>query len=235
MRGILFQVFVLFLLTACGSEIQAEPVGDIIPEPVQKTVELASCDKIKCAAPTICENGKCVCPAGQKKCGTDCIPISGCCDDSECEGECVKNKCVATSECSYAEVFEDGKCECKEGYKYCEEQKKCIARDNCCTYLNCGSFQKCVRTTYGVSLCMQKDVKTSCKFVSDNGREELFNLGDGAITAKALRFLENSIEFQIENMTVKLEPDVKTQVLDMDVWQEEFQVMGGFCRYEDDD
>ncbi|MBW3019023.1 hypothetical protein KY329_02455 [Candidatus Woesearchaeota archaeon] len=231
MRGLLFQVFVLFLLTACSAEIRTEPIGD-----VNKTVqEPLSCDKIKCAAPTICEEGKCVCPAGQKKCGTDCIAESGCCKDADCsEGECVDNKCKVTEECSYGEVFTEGKCECSDGYKYCEEQGKCIARDNCCTYLNCGSFQKCIRTTYGVSLCMQSGVKKSCKFVSDNGREELFNLGNGSIGAEALRFLEESVEFKIENMTVTLEPDTQIPLLGMEVWQEDFQVMGGFCRYEED-
>jgi hypothetical protein len=237
MRRVLFLVFVLFFLTACGGEIQAEPVGDEKESNV-KVVEptKTSCDKVKCALPTICDEGKCVCPDGQMKCGIECVPKDGCCKDSDCsEGKCVQSQCVLTTECSYGEEFIDGECGCVEGYKYCEQQEKCIARDNCCTYLNCGSFQKCVRTTYGVSLCIQSGVKKSCKFVSDNGRADLYNLGNGSIRAGALRFLVDTVEFQIENLTVVLEPDVHTDVMGMDVWQEEFEVMGGFCRYEDDD
>lgn len=232
-------LLVFLALTACQASLKAEPADiaalnttEAAPEPVNiPDTTHNPCLKVDCETDKECKGGVCVCLEGTKDCKGDCIPLDGCCDDSECEGHCADNQCVDA--CTYGEQYKDGKCVCAENYKYCDAQEKCIPQDYCCSFLNCRSFEECVPTTYTASICFQFENKKKCRLVSDLARTEYVEIGDLEISATPVLFGETNLQLRLDNETYALQPNVKIDLKGIDIWAEDLKPMGGFCREEE--
>lgn len=229
--GSLFLVLMLFL-AACNSTIQAEEGPVKIPKQEKAPQAKDPCEGIECPEGKVCKQGKCTCETG-KACGEDCIPQDACCTDADCEGKCTDNECAVP--CSHGEVFKEGECKCAEGFKFCEQQDKCIPRDACCTLFNCGSFEECVKTSYGASVCLKKEQKTKCRMLTDIGRVEFVDIGEQEFRMMPEQFRDEELVLKINNSTIILQPEVHTEKEGVEIWQEGIEILGGFCREEDED
>lgn len=232
-------VVLLLVLVACSNQLMAEP-GDVkISEPADNSTEDTTitetesdpCQDVQCKENENCVDGSCVC---KKECEGICIAENACCTDDECQGKCIDNEC-REARCEYGEILEDGECVCREDYKYCKEQGKCISRDSCCTFVNCGSFQDCVSTSLAVDFCVEKEPKKICKLLSKEGRRELFKINGKEFFVEALNFYEGEIEFQLGNETIMLKTNQTIERDGITMWQDNFKVTGGFCREDYDD
>jgi len=227
MRGIFFTLF-LSILVSCTPALEAQP-GVPAPEPV--AVE----QNCECGQNELCQNNECVCADGFKQCRDSCIPDKSCCTDEDCDSACTEGTCEPAATCDYAETLEDGECVCRSDYQFCEEQDRCISRDSCCSFINCGSFETCVKTSFAVQFCAEQGQKTKCKLATDLGRKEFFEFDNTEFYVQATQFKENSIDFNIGNQTITLKPDERVRHGNLTIWQEEFRVMGGFCREDFDE
>lgn len=226
-------VLFLLILSACNT-IKTEPGPTEIPkEPVIITETVDLCEGVECDAGKSCVNGACACPSDKKACGEECIAKEACCTDAECDGRCYDNECVSDS-CDYGKVFQNGKCVCADGFKECKDQEKCIPENSCCNLLGCRSFEDCVPTSFATRICMKNEEKTMCRMINDMLRVEYFNINDHEFRVEPQQFRQNSTQLLIGNETVILQPDAKIDREGVEIWQEDFKVMGGFCREEED-
>lgn len=226
MRGI-FTLFLIFLIS-CTPALEAQPGSIPTPEPAQTP----DCE---CGEHETCQDGTCACTETFKRCGDSCIPEEACCTDEDCEGTCIEGTCKATIICDYGEQPKDGECVCRDDFRFCEEQNRCISRDSCCSFLNCGSFETCVKTGFGVQFCAAQGQKTKCKLTTDLGRKEFFEFENTSFYVEATKFKEDSIDFLIGNDTFTLKPNDRATYDNFTIWQENFEVLGGYCREDFDE
>jgi hypothetical protein len=93
------------------------------------------------------------CPPGTKMCGAACIPVAGCCSDSECNGDfaCVAATCSTTT--------------CRAGWKRCGPDciamNACCRAQGCCADADCGLCQRCLGGAC-ISQSASEDLKNEC-------------------------------------------------------------------------
>lgn len=82
---------------------------------------------LTCCRGATCQDGRCQCPVGRKRCGQRCLP---------------KRKCCRHRDCPANQRCQQGRCQCPGGRKRCG--KRCIPRTACCRNGECGAHEACV-------------------------------------------------------------------------------------------
>lgn len=232
-------VSILILLAACGQELRTVPTAErVLPVNFVENMENATvdlCASVSCPSGQKCDNGNCTCITG-KICDGECISSSACCTDKDCaSGPCEDNKCT-TAQCKLGEEFYKGKCECGPNKIYCSEQGKCIEHGKCCVHSECKSGERCVPVQYRVSVCMKTAEKKFCRLVSDTGRGESFITANQSFEVKPIDwFADHSIELNVSNTNVTMPENVTVTLNGAQFYQEGVQIIGGYCKEDEED
>jgi hypothetical protein len=230
---------ILIFLIACQPEVRTIPTSEyktpVEGEIAQQTQDL--CASVTCLAGKTCLEGECACPTGKKECGEDCIAENACCDDKDCEsGSCVDGECVAAQECKLREELKKGKCACASGYYFCKDQNRCIASDDCCVHTECDTFERCVLTNYRTSFCIQSPDKKVCRIISDLNKTELFIVQDLEFRVQATDWWnDDTTTIAIDNQSIRLKANETHEFGNVTVYQEGIQIVGGYCKEDEDD
>ncbi len=229
---------VLLFIAACAqNSIEASPIAENKTETELAEIEKNPCEGIVCGDNEQCADGKCRCKDNYKACNGECIPKTDCCSDNDCaEGKlCEGQKCISPV-CDYNEHFdkEKGECACEEGTKFCDEQKKCIPRDNCCELLSCGRDFRCTRTSFSPTICLANSKKT-CKVVHED-REDLFTLEGSDYRIKVEDVMQRgSINLTVNSKIVELGSEETKEISSgVKLFAEDIVTFGGVCKEEPD-
>ncbi|HLF54159.1 MAG TPA: hypothetical protein VI612_00375 [Candidatus Nanoarchaeia archaeon] len=225
-------LLLIFLIACTTTDTWTVPTAQRNVSPEQET---NACENVSCPTGQTCDNGQCACTTG-KLCDGECISNNACCTSSDCdEGICQDNECAIPGKCKIGEEFADGECRCASNTLYCAEQDRCIERGNCCVHTQCERFQRCVPTQYRASLCVKIGEKKFCRIVSDIGREETFTVLNQSFEAKSTQwFADNSIELILNNRTVTLPENSTITFNESIIYHEGVQIVGGFCKEDED-
>jgi hypothetical protein len=234
--------FILFLifLAACQPYIQSTPTsqyqGTVATE-LSEENQTDSCATVACPSGQVCQEGKCGCPFGEKKCDNVCIDKKACCVDADCASKaCNEGKCVPAPDCEFGETYKNGECQCAAGKVYCREQGKCIAKDGCCVHSQCDNFERCVETGWRTSLCAKVDEKKTCKIIAERKRLELFEIKGNEFRVNAIAWLsDGSVDFNVSNKTIRLAENITSEYGNVTLFQEGIEVIGGFCKEDEDE
>jgi hypothetical protein len=100
---------------------KAKPCG--VCQTLQKGKCRISPDFTPCGTDSVCLDGACVCPSGQRECQDGCISAAACCVDSDCPAES-------------GAVCRDGDCGCPPGQEasgsVCAARPTCAGRGDAC-------------------------------------------------------------------------------------------------------
>ena len=223
----------LIVIAACapGGALRAKPLN---------TTALDPCGEVNCGENMMCVDGNCICGAGQKKCGDECISQSKCCDSSECGSDraCENGVCTQRPVCGISETWDENAkaCACAPDAKFCEYQSKCIPGDSCCWHTECGRDERCTSTTYSASICL-KETGKKCRIVHEGTDYDFNLLQGGRYNVQLQRVLENkAINVKVDNTTisgllVNASKDINSN---LGVFVEYIEIFGGYCRDEPD-
>ena len=236
--GARYILIALLILAACEPALQTIPTSEYKSlEATTETVDL--CKDVNCTGGQVCQAGNCGCPTGKKLCNNDCISSTECCTDDDCDsGNCQDGVCLEAKECKFGEELKKGECRCAEDKFYCGEQGKCIDRTDCCIHSQCKSFERCVPTNWRTSLCIQIEEKKQCKLLSDLNRTELYEIKDNEFRIGATDWWnDGSITFNFSNESIRLRPnELKSyETANATLFHEGIEVIGGFCKEDEDD
>jgi len=232
-KGPMKRLFILLLLilAACETAVQTVPTSNYTPsvfEEADKPVD--PCLNVHCTAGQHCLNGGCVCDTG-KPCGDKCISAEACCTNDDCATQnCVNQTCAPAKECSLGEELVDGDCACTEDRVYCKEQNKCIKKGDCCYFGNCPSFQRCQKTTYRASVCLELGGKKLCKAFGEARNSDYFEIGNFTANAKAISWpSDRALKMTINGQNYTLTANQTTPFGEGRIYQEGVEVLGGKC------
>ncbi|MBW3001619.1 hypothetical protein KY338_00495 [Candidatus Woesearchaeota archaeon] len=236
---ILFGLFiVLIFISGCAKDsITAKAIDDL---PIEKKLDVEAkitsaeaCMNVVCGSNSQCENGKCICNEGYKKCNGECILTQDCCTEDDCDsGEsCRDHKCIPDN-CKLNEVPDPAKreCVCDDNSKYCAMQKKCIPKENCCMHADCESDCRCVPTGRLAVLCI-KSGKTQCKSVHPD-RPESFFVAGVRYDVKINYFLQdNGIDIDVNDINHVFTADAVEKIGDnVNIYIDTVDDIGGHCK-----
>lgn len=224
----------LVLLVACApvSTLKAQPLN------VSEPVKVDACANVQCGENLQCQAGSCVCASGFKTCGNSCIAESACCTDNDCGAEqlCQSGSCEERPTCKYNEEWDAKRkeCVCADGTKWCAAQSECIPAKSCCEHIDCSDDQRCAPTTYSTSVCIKAESK-KCKVIGE-GKTGSYFFNEGRYDVKLNAVFEGKqFELMINNQTTgRVGLNDTIPVLLGDLWIENFQVFGGYCREDED-
>ncbi len=239
MGGKYFFILILIFLAACQPYIQSTPTAQYqgaVATELSEQPQTDSCELVACPSGQACKDGKCICPFGEKKCNNKCIDKKACCIDADCaSGACNNGKCVPTPDCTFGELYKNGKCQCAADRIYCKEQNKCIGRDDCCVHSQCDNFERCVETDWKTSLCAKVDEKKICKIIADRKRFEQFEIKGNEFRVNAITWLsDGNIDFNVSNQTIRLAENETKLFGNVTLFHEGIETTGGFCKEDED-
>lgn len=239
---IMFGFFImLILISGCAKDtITAKAIDDL---PVEKKLEVEAninsaeaCMNVVCGSNSKCENGKCICNEGYKKCNGECILNQDCCTEDDCASSerCRNHTCIPNN-CRLNEVIDPVKneCVCDDDSKYCSMQKKCIPNDNCCMHADCESDYRCVPTGRLAVLCIDAG-KKQCKSVHPD-RPESFFVDGVRYDVEINGFLQDGgIDLDVNDINHVFAPDAVEKIGDnINIYLDEAQDVGGNCKSVD--
>lgn len=232
-------VILLLVLAACSDAgVRTVPTSNYTPTVFdEQDAPVNPCATILCAPGQTCLNGKCVCPSGNKACEGKCIAQNACCTNSDCATQnCVNNTCAPAKLCDLGQELVNGECECTTDRVYCNEQKKCIKKGDCCYFGNCPKFQRCQPTTYRASLCLQIGDKKSCKAIGEVRNSEFFQIGNLTANTEILKWVsDGSLLVDVSGKNYTLLPKKNENFGNATIYQEGITVLGGKCEPDEDD
>lgn len=231
----------LILISGCSEDtLVAKPISEMttaaeIEVEANVTEPADPCAGISCSSNSTCENGKCVCSDGYKKCGEACIPSTACCNDSDCgAGKLCKDKVCIDTNCGYNQIFDSQKktCVCNAESRYCASQKKCISKKSCCMNSECDAGEGCIPTQFLIRACM-KDETTKCRAIAE-GRKEFFDISGFKYYVEFKSVLQNGkIDLMVnEKEFTPMVTEVKPLDSSITMYVEKFETVGGYCEEE---
>lgn len=239
-RIMLGLLIVIILVSGCAkNQITASAIKDL---PIEQKIELEAkiaasdvCMNVACSSNSRCIAGDCVCNDGYKKCNGECILSQDCCTDYDCSlGEsCIGRVCVPDY-CLANEVFDagKGKCVCEEDFKYCELQRACIPKANCCMQSDCAADYRCIPSVKLALICISSETK-QCRSVHPE-RAESFLVQGMRYDVQINAFLSsNGMDIDVNGVSYILSGnDVKKLSDSASIYISEIEDIGGHCKKE---
>lgn len=224
---------ILLLLSACSDDaVRAKPINKSVEDRLE-------CDGITCPEFSYCEDGKCICNTGFKKCKAECISKAKCCADTDCKGtkKCINERCkTPPQECGFHAEWDDEReqCFCEEGFKLCMEQNNCIPADNCCFHTDCLRNERCAPTIYSVAYCLKELDRTKCRVSPETFNDHFFFIEDIEYSVSVKDIKEGGIVQFIINEENEIRAEVnQTKALgNLSLWITHLDQFGGYCKEE---
>jgi len=204
----LIAILMLIILIGCKGQIKAEKIQDLQPTQDIKQVQNQTQDTSQKETTKTQKTAKEILKPEKKE--------------------------TETKDCKPGEELKEGKCTCKEGYRFCETQNRCIKENSCCKSHNCRSFEYCVPTKYTTNLCIKKDNIKMCKSLTEDRPHDEIEIQDKRYEIEVTQFLEGKIKFKINNKEVELKPQTEAMFEGMTIWTDGLEEAGGYCREETD-
>ena len=230
---IIIGILAILVLSSCSSELRGQQVQIEVDEN-------DPCFEVQCGQYELCSGGNCICQTGFKECNDQCIAEAACCADNECGiGEtCVANTCTFSCEniqCESNKICSDQYegCFCKDGYKWCNLQNKCIPDDHCCTKFDCGRDEKCVNTAIRSEVCVEKGDDKHCRILNDLEPKEYIVGGTKFEIFLEDYFYTDSVELKINEDLVNMTNRKRIQSKGAIVWLKDLREVGGMCKLFD--
>ena len=230
-KTLLFFLFILFLaiLTGCNEPVRVER-QDI-------SVSIDLCSSVICGYNELCFKGECVCGDGFDRCDGQCISNESCCANEDCELSyfCnTNNECEKGCDdflCNSNKICDDltQECVCEPGTKWCQNQRKCISKDSCCTNLDCPDEDGCVMTIAFVTLCIDDGGMVGCEKIPEGEEKTLF-ANDNKYTLFVKKIYDDGkILVRVNGELIELETEYDVDA-DTVMYKKILKMFGGQCK-----
>ena len=239
-------IILLVLLAACSEPaVRTVPTAQFVPSDINESIvennvvenNVDLCAEKTCPAGQACRGGVCGCASG-KLCNGECIPSGSCCSNADCSSEnCVNGACEEAKQCRLGEALENGECACDSEHKFCQDQNKCVEKDNCCRHTDCGNFNRCVPKIWKASLCASTSDKRTCKILTDQNKSELFLIKGAEFRVQGTNwFNDGKVQFSLGNETIVLAKGQSfIHSTNVTFFSEGHEVLGGYCKPDEED
>ncbi len=85
-------------------------------------------------------------------------------------------------------------------------------------------------------MCAKTDEKKTCKIIAERKRLEQFEIKGNEFRVNAIAWLsDGSVDFNVSNKTIRLAENVTSEYGNVTLFQEGIEVIGGFCKEDEDE